>query len=83
MATLLHQQITEIIRQMEKKVTEVGWDRNQIKSALQAIEDYTEGTAKAGFNSAIETAQPGVFGTAQKALLVAYYILQKAFREGA
>jgi hypothetical protein len=61
---------------------EVTWNSTIIDAALQAVEDYFEATAKAGLNSAIETAAPGVFTGPQKKLLIAYFIMQKASREG-
>lgn len=60
----------------------VNYRKAQFDSALQAVEDYFENTARAGFGTAVETAAPTVFTNAQKKWIVAYYLVQKAIREG-
>lgn len=51
----------------------------QVNAALQAMEDYYQATAKAGFAAAIENAAPGVFSNNQKKKLGRAYF---AFRFG-
>lgn len=83
MAVLTNAELTWLRRRIARKFAEVPWNKTEINDALQAVEDYFETTAKAGLNGAIETASPGVFTGPQKTMLVAYYILGKAAREGA
>lgn len=62
-------------------VVPVTWTKAQAKLALQAVEDYYQATAKAGFGAAIETAVPGVFSNPAKKTLGRYYF-QHRFGSG-
>jgi hypothetical protein len=68
---------------MSRHFSDVTWNKPAINDALQAIEDTFQTTGKTALNNAIEGAAPGVFNAQQKKLLVAYFILTAAFREGA
>lgn len=82
MSTLTVTQLTEIRQGAATNGgTTVNYTRAQINAAVQAIEDYFEDTARAGFGAAIEAAAPGVFTNAQKKKIGKYWLLQKYGRE--
>jgi hypothetical protein len=81
MAVLTAAQLTELRQGVARGVTSINYTKAQANAALQALEDYFENTARAGFSSAIEAAAPGVFTNAQKKQLGKYWLLQKAGRE--
>lgn len=81
MATLTATQLAELRRGCAGAVVAVNYTRAQINAGLQAIEDYYETTARAGFGSAIEAAAPGVFTNAQKKQLGKFWLFQKYGRE--
>ena len=82
MATLTNKQLAELRRQLAAGSSSVTWDKVVVNAALQAIEDYSEATARAGLIAAIEAAAPGVFTLTQKEMMMAFFIRQKAMREG-
>lgn len=83
MATLTAAQLDELRQNCSASASgNIGAIKPQVNAALQAIEDYCENTAKAGFASAIEAAAPGIFNAGKKKILVAYYFRQKFTREG-
>jgi hypothetical protein len=81
MAVLTASELAELRNGVANSGTQ-SWTRAQVNAALQAVEDYFEDTARAGFGSAIEAAAPGVFTNAQKKRIGAYWLLQKYRREG-
>ncbi len=83
MAALTDLEKAFLRRRMSSGGATVNWTKPQVNDALQAIEDYIETTAKPGISAAIETAAPGVFSAAEKKLLVARYLKQKAPKDGA
>lgn len=66
----------------EKAGVAVNYSKAQMNAAIQAIEDYFENTAKAGFGSSIEAAAAGVFNNAAKKRIIAHWLRQKFVREG-
>ena len=82
MAVLSSDQLTDMRKKMAVGET-VVWTKPQLNAALQAIEDWYE-TNKVAIGTAIDVATaPLVFTAAQKKKLGAYWLLQKASREGA
>jgi hypothetical protein len=82
MAVLTAQQLVEIRKKVAAKHLEVPWTKPTINAALQGIEDWFEGN-KGNLSTAINTASsPFVFTAAQKKFLIAYWLFQKARREG-
>ena len=82
MAILTADQLTELRQRFAATLATLGVTKAEVNAALQAVEDYFENTARAGFGAAIETAVPAKFTAAQKKRLVAYWLLQKFTREG-
>lgn len=86
MATLTGTELVELRNGCEASVRTAGvaiaYTKAQINAAVQAVEDYTETTARAGYGAAIEVAAPGVFNAAAKKRIVARYFQQKFRREG-
>lgn len=82
MAVLTALELDEVRRKATNK-TVYNYTKSVLNVAIQAIEDYWENTAKAGFNTAINTAtSPAVLTVAEKRWLFAYWMGQKMGREG-
>lgn len=81
MAVLNATQLTELRQACSRSGIAINYTKAQVNAGLQAIEDYFENTARAGFGQAIEAAAPGVFTAAQKKQLGKFWLLQKAGRE--
>ncbi len=92
MASLTVGELAELRQAMARGQVSVGWDKPTINVALQAIEDFFEGTitgpmvgstVKAAIAGAINAATvPFVFSGLQKKRLVAFWFRQKFRREG-
>jgi hypothetical protein len=77
MAALTAEELRAMRNESEPERTPHSHTKAQVNAAFQALEDYYQNTAKAGFGSAIETAAPGVFTNNQKKKLGKVYF---AFR---
>lgn len=81
MAVLTQQQLVPIRRFVAKAVGAPRYTKPQINAAAQAVEDWFEAN-RAALGTAIETAAPGMFNTAQKKQLVAAWLSSKFERGG-
>lgn len=82
MAILASPEFGAIRRDLEDEAIPINYQKAQVNTALQAIEDSFETTCKTALNSAIETAAPGVFTAAQKRAMVKRYLYRKFQRGG-
>lgn len=83
MPTLSATELTELRQRLARTQATVNWNKTQINAAYQAVEDYIE-DHKLEISAAIDTAtSPIVLSNPIKKLLVAYYFVQKALRDGA
>jgi len=77
MAILNPTQLAQIRNGCEKVEPNINYIKPQINAAIQALEDYFENTARAGFGAAIEAAAPGIFTNAQKKRIGRFYLFLK------
>ena len=86
MAVLTRDQLDSIRVQLEASPAGIatgGSAKSLWNAAIQAVEDYFENTARAGINSAVNTAtSPTVLSAAQKKAIVVYWLLSKFNRGG-
>ena len=92
MASLTVGDLAELRQAMARGQASVGWDKPTVNAALQAIENFFEGTVtgpmvgstvKAVISGSIDLATaPFVFSGPQKKRLVAFWFRQKFTREG-
>jgi hypothetical protein len=80
MAVLINETPSKIWTAAQLEVGgDIPWDRIQITAAIQAIEDYWENTARAGLNTAINSAVSGyTFTAAQKKIIGRHWLRHKA-----
>lgn len=83
MAVLTAAALAEMRQQNGQGVPNVRWVKPEINAALQAIEDSFENQGRAQMDGAINAATaPFIFDAAEKNRLIAYWLRQKATREG-
>ena len=81
MAVLVGNALQQMRQRISAERATIGHTKTQVNAALQACEDYFEGTARSGFGAAIETAVPTVFPTAVKKVIVRAWLIYKFFAE--
>ena len=83
MAIMTLQQNVDIEQRMARQGG-VTWVKPEIRAAIQAIEDQFETGCRPSLEAAINTATaPLILTAAKKKLLIAFFIQQKAGRDGA
>ena len=80
MAILTSKNLAEIRKRLSKIASSPDYTKEEINDALQATEDWFEAN-RASLSSAIDVGTAHSFTNPEKKFIVAYWLLQKAFRE--
>ncbi len=73
-------ELTKLRQHVARGQTGINYDKTQIDTALEAVDDWFE-TKRSELNSLLETSAPGIFSTPVKKKIIKFWLQHKYGKE--